>query len=196
MSTSTEADSIPRNDANNRVLVTFSLTDGPPDSQRVIADPEVLWKLAQQAAGFQFSYETFLLATMVSSEYNGYSASGTLKAAVVWAARNYSERYGRSISNMLTPDGKLGGQLGRYASTRLAPRLYDVLIANGVLNGDLSDPTGGAFQFDSPATQDALHRRDPSKYKDAAGVAAARVADGRTLVLLDGEDPNKIRFWA
>lgn len=193
---SSEAESIPRNDVNDKILVTFSLTDGAADSQRVIADPDVLWSLAQDAAGFQFSFDAFLLAAMVSSEYNGYSASGTLKAAVVWAARNYSERYGRSISNMLIPDGKLGGQKGRYASTRLAPRLYDVLIANGVLDGSISDITGGAFQFDSPRTQDALHARDPSTYKSAQEIAQSRVNDGRTLVLLPGEDPNKIRFWA
>lgn len=186
--------SFARNAVNDRQLVKFDFDDV---SGRVVGDPEDLWNQAQQAAGFSFSFDEFLLATMASSEYNGYSASQNLKAAVMHVALNNARRSRKSLRELLVhSDGFLGEQAGRYAATRQAPRLYDVLIAQAVVDGRIKDPTGGAIQFDDPSTADVLHARNPTKFKSAEQIAAERISAGRKVVLLAGEDPSRVRFWA
>ncbi len=186
---------IARNPANNVAIAHWNLV-GEVNSRRADKTPQEAWADAQHAAKFSFSFDTFLLATMASSEYNGYGASQDVKAAVMHVALNFARKNRRTLQSMLIPDGQFGDQAGRWASTMFPPRLYDLLIAQQVMNGDIPDLTDGAIQFDSPRAQDRLHDQYPNKYKTAQQIAEDRINAGRHLVTLAGEDPGFIRFWA
>jgi hypothetical protein len=171
-----------------KTLVTYTLVNN-----RVVESPAVLWAAAQKKAGFNFPFRVFLLASMAASEYS--SGSQQLKAAVIWAARNYEKARKTTLTAMLAPDGKLGGQLGRYASTAHPPTLTDVKLAMLIEAGKLPDMTRGSIQFDSVRTQRILNKRDPVKNKPPEIIAANRMKEGKRALYLPGEDPENARFW-
>jgi hypothetical protein len=71
-----------------------------------------------------------------------------------------------------------------------------VELAEGVLSGKMPDPTGGALQFDSPASQRALLALNHPDYrKGPEAVAASRRAAGLKEFYLPGVSPDKLRFW-
>lgn len=173
---------------NKSSLVRYTL-----ENNRVITSPQTLWKEAQKKAGLSFSFHAFLLASMAVSEYA--SGSEKLKTAVMFAALNYAKKYKTTLEKMLIPDGKLGGQAGRYASTARPPSLPDVLLAVKVEKGLISDPTGGAVQFDSPRTQLIQWQKGDPKHKHPNQIAADRQKSGKVAFYLPGEDPGNARFW-
>lgn len=132
------------------------------------------------------------LARMLASE-NPREAD-FVQVALAWTAVNMANRKGVSVYQLLAPKGKYGGQVGGYASTANAATDHFRTIARNVLSGMVDDPTNGAIQFDNPDTQDWLYERGKVRL-DAAGVAAERIADGRTLFVLPGVSPDHLRFW-
>jgi len=160
----------------------------------VNADPQGLADLAGAS-----SLDAYALARMISSEEG--KADNTTKAAVAWAAVNHAAKIGKTISQVLLSahnsnhNGFFGTQRDidqdspdfdksdRYASTALDPYQGDLDIAEGVLSGDIADLTGGAVQFDRPASE-----------KNPTAVAASRVKEGKTEFHPPGVDPG-LRFW-
>jgi len=142
--------------------------------------------------------EVYSLARMIASEHG--SDGPEIKTAVGFAAWNEARRRGTTITKLMTASkkspGHFGAQhMGRYASTARDPRAIDLAIAGKILGGALSDPTGGANQFDAPKTQRILHKRDPSKFPTPEKVAANRIAGGQEMVSIPGVDADYLRFW-
>jgi hypothetical protein len=67
-------------------------------------------------------------------------------------------------------------------------------LAESIISGKLQDITKGSHQWDAPKAQDASHKKNPQKFKSSADIAAARMKEGRKLVMVEGV-PNT-RFWA
>jgi hypothetical protein len=176
----------------------------------VARDPQ---SLADEAYGVQAPstdaqaqrrLNAYALARMISSEEG--PASNLIKAAIGSVALNWARRRGRSISEILLSakndahDGRFGTQRDidresgnfnksdRYASTALDPYEGDLVIAEGLLDGTIGDPTGGAIQFDAPPAFKSA--------ADAERVAQNRRDEGRTQVYVDGIDAAELRFWA
>lgn len=134
------------------------------------------------------------LARMIASE--NPNDSTTVRTAIAWSAVNEANRRGKSVFDLLAPDGNFGPQSGRYASTRNAARSQDYEITTDVLTGAVNDPTGGAVQFDSPRGQRAALARNVSGYsKTPEQVAAQRISEGKVEVNLPGVDPEHMRWW-
>jgi hypothetical protein len=147
----------------------------------------------------------YALARMLRSEHG--SEAEHVKVAVGWAAVNQARARKTTIEKLLlsgrtksggasSSDGLFGAQYtGKYATTAVDPTAVDVEIAGKVLSGVVADPTFGATQFDSPKAQAAAGKRGvPGYTKTAAQIAAAR-AKGSDLVVVNGIDPNHLRFW-
>jgi hypothetical protein len=161
----------------NRVTnAPYSKTTGA-----VNVSPETL------AAQAGVDVDTYSLARMISSEEG--RSSNVVKAAVGWAAMNHANAAGKSITAVLTQNknhqGLYGTQVGGYASTALDPYEGDIAIAGAILNGMLSDPTGGADQFDRPSGE-----TNPDV------VAQNRIDSGSHEVTVAGLDDTDIRFWS
>ncbi len=136
------------------------------------------------------------LGRMIASE--NPRDSELIQTAIAWTAVNEASRRGKTVADLLMPDGIPSGQNtgGRYASTRNPSTDATRSIAYDVLSGQSSDPTGGAIQFDSPRAQRAALARNVSGYsKSPEQVAASRISEGKELVTLSGVDPDYMRWW-
>jgi hypothetical protein len=154
--------------------------------------------LADQA---HVDLDTYALARMLSSEEGG--SSNAIRVAVCWAVKNHAARAGKSIPAILLAanygphSGLFGsqkdidpaspnfGDSDRYASTAQDPYEGDLEIAISVLLETIPDPTSGADQFDRPKGE-----------SDPVRVANKRINAGSVPVMVEGIDPNDIRFWA
>lgn len=153
------------------------------DGENVDQSPEEL------AASAGLDVDTYALARMISSE-EGNSAN-VRQAAVAWVMVN------NGGTGYAIPRGTFGrqGSGGRPISTSQDPFEGHVDIAKGVLNGTIADPTNGARYFIAPKTQDALHARNPEKYKSFDEVNASRIANGHQPVVVEGIDPDLLIFY-
>lgn len=134
------------------------------------------------------------LATVIASEAG--SGPPIAKAAIAHAVVNEARNRKISIFKLIAPDGKFGGQQGRYAASARPPTEMDVKIAEAVYTGKIKDPTRGAVQWDSPRAQRILVQRGEPGYKDLPDkVAANRIASGKVAVYLPGVDPEYLRLW-
>lgn len=134
------------------------------------------------------------LATVIASEAG--SGPEMAKAAIAHAVMNAARRKGVSVFKLIAPDGKFGGQQGRYAASGKPPTEVDVRIAEAVYTGKIKDPTRGADQWDSPRAQRALLARKVSGYrKGPEQVAMDRMKAGKAVVHLPGVDPEYLRLW-
>lgn len=135
-----------------------------------------------------------MLASEVWTAFSGADAV-VVRTWTAYCAINEANRRGIALAKLLMPDGKPGGQLGKYASTVLNPRPIDLLIAWEVLHGD-SDPTGGATNFDCPMAQEAAVKRNAEGYtKTPEQVAAIRRKNGFEVVLVPGVPEYRWRLW-
>lgn len=153
------------------------------DGENVDQTPQDL----ADAAGLDL--DTYALARMISSE-EGNSAN-IRQEAVAWVMVN------NGGTGYAIPRGVFGrqGSGGRPISTSQDPFEGHVEIAKGVLSGTIADPTNGARYFIAPKTQDALHARDPNKYKSFEDVNASRIANGHQPVVVEGIDPDLLIFY-
>jgi hypothetical protein len=166
-------------------------TSPNPDAPTEIAqDPTTL------AADAGLDLDTYALARVISSEEG--NSPNAFQLAIGCAMRNLANHYGAGIFDTAT-DGSFGRQSGgvtsRPVSTWEDPYEGHVAIAQAV-QGGTPDVTQGAYQWVAPKAQDALNRRDPTKYKTFAEVDAARIAGGLRQVNVDGVDPSLLVFYA
>lgn len=145
------------------------------------------------------SVEVESLARTMQSEDSGRAA----RIGIGWATKNMAKKKGQSITQLVTysknpavngkySDQKVSG--GKYCASHKSPSRETLDIAAAIIAGTIKDPTGGAIQWDAPKTQDALHKKDPAKFKPASEIANARIKAGRRPVQLDGVTTT--RFWA
>jgi hypothetical protein len=136
----------------------------------------------------------FLLATLMASEAGSLHPLG--KVAVAHAALNMARSKRTTLLSLLAPNGKLGSQHGRYASTRLPPSESEIMLAEGIDSQRILDPTRGAVQFDSPSAQEKLSARGEAGYdRGADEIAARRRKSGKELVTLPGIPVASLRLW-
>jgi hypothetical protein len=165
---------------------------------------------ADLAAAAGLDIETYSLARALMSEH-GNDPDPYLVAAA-WAIKNYAAEQGRTITALLTDgkgtagDGRYGRQSAsagtKYAATDQDPRERHARFAGEVLALELPDPTGGATHFFSPKAQDALNKRDASRWKPAAELLASWTArgglyaEGAHVVPVSGVDPYRLTLLA
>jgi hypothetical protein len=164
-------------------------------------DPEVL------AASAALDDVTYSLARMISSVEGGSPLAE--KVAVGWAAWN---AHGRNLPTVLTV-GKgdadehykaqgyrytsgpgVTAKAAAYASTAQDPHEDDVKIAQGIIDGGIADPTGGATNFFRPGLQDKQFAAGTVS-RDGAAVIAEWTAGGLAAVDVPGIDPGELAFF-
>lgn len=141
--------------------------------------------------------EVEALARVMQSEAGGEPK--IIQVAVGFATINLSNARNESIWQIArgTAD-EWGGQGSgdRRVSSRMEATAKMVELARAVLSGDESDPTGGAYQFDSPRAQRALLIKMPELYHTTPEqVAENRRRDGLVLQLLPGIPEERFRMW-
>ena len=170
---------------------------GDYSSPNPSAPNEIGQNPADLAASAGLDLDTYTLARVISSEEGNSPTAHQL--AIACATKNLADKYGAGIFDIAC-DGSFGKQSGgvgsRPVSTWTDPYQGHVVIAQAVLSGQTGDITSGAYQWVAPKAQDALHSRDPSKYKSFADVNAARVASGLRPVSIVGVDPSLLVMYA
>ena len=164
-----------------------------PDGDLGTTDPERL----ASAAGLSLSI--YALARVLASEEN----KGRLKekTAIAWVVRNEAAARNKTIAEVvLRADtahaGTFGSQnQGRFVSSAKSPSAEDVTIARAVLGSDGPDPTLGARQYDHPKAQNALVASGAEGYRFDADELAQRRLVNNVMVVVDGIDPRRLRFW-
>jgi len=173
-------------------LVTFTLVNG-----RVQQSPESIAQLVSTALRQLVPVSVVALATMLSSESG--AGSQAVRTAIAWTARNRSLQSGKSMMQVLAPDGTFGvqGQAGREFSSARPPTKSDVQLAIKIQRGDIKDPVKGATHFDHPAAQRKYVAQQAEGYagKTPEVVAANRKKQGLTMVTLPGVSAEYVRFW-
>lgn len=164
---------------------------------QVIEEPETLAAMASDKLGRKIPLGVFSLATMIASEAGG--GADLAKVAVAHAAITYAKKHGggKSLHQLLVGrDGHYGGQQGRYASTKSAPTVRDIEIAEAVAAGKILNPAPGAIQWDSPKAQDQLFAEGEPGYSGGADdLARKRESEGKVAVFLPGVDRGYLRLW-
>lgn len=139
------------------------------------------------AAGYDVP--VYALARVGASEAGGQKK--VAKAGVMWVVMNEASRRGTDVLSVILGDASSFGAQGtggrHFVSSSHDPQTIDLATAQGVVDGSIDDPTGGAVNFDSPGAYS-----DPSK---ADTFAANRESEGKELVLLDGVPEKTFRFW-
>jgi hypothetical protein len=127
--------------------------------------------LARQAS---LPVDVYTAARIAASEAG--NRSELEQAAVIWVARNQARHLKKDLTSAATM-GKTGAGFygsqsagGRWIATSKDPTEAHAAIALAVLGGEIPDPTGGARRFFHVASQDALNRRDPAKWRPSAAI--------------------------
>lgn len=179
---------------------TDVLDDGTVGFEGVPAAPAAL------AAGAGVEPNRYALARVVQSELG--SGPRVAREGIAWAVVNEARargmsvlalvtRAGRKVNGAWTPhptgDGFFGRQAqGRFVASSQDPGAAALEVADGVMSGEIEDPTDGARQFDSPK---AFGVQEGTTAAGADEVAARRIAAGNELVLLPGVPESTLRFW-
>lgn len=170
---------------------------GNKSSPNPTAPTEIGQDPSALAASAGLDLDTYTLARVISSEEGNSPLAHQL--AIACATKNLADRYGGGIFDVCT-DGSFGKQSGgvgsRPVSTWEDPYEGHVAIAQAVLSGATGDITQGAYQWVAPKAQDALHARDPVKYKSFVDVNASRLASGLKQVSIPGVNPSLLVMYA
>ena len=163
-----------------------------------ISEPiDTLVAMASKAMDHPVSENAFLLGTLLASEAE--NQPDMAKVAIAFAALTQAKHLGVTLRTLLAPKalgGKLGGQLGGYASTARPPTRHDVEIGEGVLTGKYVNPTPGAIQWDSPRAQDKLLERGAPGYRmNADQLARMRQGEGKIPLYVADISPSELRLW-
>lgn len=148
----------------------------------------------------------YALARVIRSEVG--SLPWIAQVGVAWTVLNHARDAGRSVLAVVTRAtlksgdavgdgffGRQGSPTGgyRYVASSQDPTDDDLATAAGVLSGDIADWTGGAVNFDSPASYGAQEGTDESGADD---FATNRTNEGKVEVPNPaGVSSNQIRFW-
>jgi hypothetical protein len=170
------------------ILIRRSSLD-TEDETPVDGDPRALALAASQTT------DVYALARVVTSEASVLPRAA--QVGVAWATRNLAAAEGKSVFELVVGTaGRFGpqGSGGRKVSSKQVPGKLQLEIASDVLADRVSDPTGGATQFDAPGEQDREYAAGIVTH-DSAEIAASRMRAGYELVVIDGVDPQVTRFW-
>lgn len=153
------------------------------------ADPE------QLATDAGMTVDAYAGARMVQAEAGGLPESG--RAGVYWAAKNYAESVGKSLSAvLLKPTGFFGSEKRNpYASTARDPNEASLSTVRKAEGGELPDPTGGATHWDSPWSYKNNPETGETAQERADRFAANRRSEGLELFVLDDVPERHLRFW-
>lgn len=173
----------------NRVKRGARVTDAEaPDGGYTTAEPKTL------ATKAGVSLEIYTAGRVLASE--AASGSEAERIATLWCVVNEARARKQTIYKLATGGTKGAGFFGaqnaggRYVSTRRDPTTADIALATRILGGELTDPTGGARRFISPAGQDALAARGQKGYtKTAEDIFAKWGAEGWQRRTVAGVDP-------
>lgn len=160
--------------------------------------PEDVQALAD-AAGYPIA--VYALARVGASEAGGQKKIA--KAGVMWVVMNEASRRGSNVVDVILGSASGFGAQGTggrgFVSSSHDPQSIDFLTAQGVVDGSIDDPTGGAVNFDSPGAYkdkvDAGGNVVESAQDRADAFAANRESEGKTLVVLEGVAEKTFRFW-
>jgi hypothetical protein len=154
-----------------------------PDGSVVPADVAAL----ADAAGY--SPAVYALARVGASEAGGQKKIA--KVAVMYVVMNEADRRGSDVVSVILGSASGFGPQGTggrgFVSSSHDPQTIDLLTAQGVVDGSIDDPTGGAVNFDSPRAY-----ADPAR---ADVFEANRTKEGKELVVLEGVPASTFRFW-
>ncbi len=157
------------------------------DGVEIAQNPEDL----ANAAGL--SLDVYTGARVISSEEGNSPVMHQI--AVGWATQNNANMRGASVFEYAT-DGSFGRQgSGRPVSTWQDPYEGHVHIFRAIVEGEIADPTNGATAWVAPASQNALHITNPSKYKSFEDVNASRLADGFVPVYIPGVNSSLLQMY-
>ena len=167
----------------------------------IVEKPKDLLAKVTEKLGREISMPAFLLASLMAAEAG--DGPGIAKAAIAHAALTNAAKSKKNLSKLLIPDGKLGGQQGRYASTARPPSAVDIELAEAVLRGDIGNPTPGATNWDSPDGMDAAAKRGVPGYEIPEGGLSAsdyleykRKTKNKMVDLYPkGVSPRYLRMW-
>lgn len=165
--------------------------------------PEVLAMLASNTLDREVPVNVFILATLIASEAEDQPDNA--KVAIAYAAltklkKERQKKPDMTLANLLMSPvkgkggGKLGGQRGRYASTARPPSERDIEIIEKIADGEIPNPTPGAFMWDDPNTQDAQARRGEVDH-DSKDIAARREGSQLVSMNVPGVSPRDLRMW-
>lgn len=161
-----------------------------PDGGFLAVEPQRLADNARQPL------DRYTLGRIVRSEADSHSSEAE-RIAIAWVAVNQARVFGQDVTAAATRGSKGRGYYGaqnaggRWISTRFAPGTADFALARSVLAKEVRDPTGGATKFIHVATEDALHAREPAKYKTAQEVLNGWLASGYVLRAIPGVSPSR-----
>jgi len=171
------------------------------DGELVPADPLEL------AAGAGMDASAYALARVIASEAR--DLPWIAQIGIAWTTLNHARKSGRSVLQVVTRatlhrgtvDGAGDGYFGRQGNPtggyRYVASSQDTTpdirtTAAAVYGGDIDDPTGGALNFDSPASYGVQAGTEEG---GAAEFADNRESEGKRLLILPGTNGNRIRFW-
>jgi hypothetical protein len=171
----------------SRLEVTDDISDLTAEASRKIGRP--------------ISVDVFVLATLSQSEAGDGPAMA--RVAIMHAALAKAKKDKKPLLQLLAPDGKLGGQLGRYAATGKPPTPVDIELAEAVLKGKVPNPTPGAVMWDSPDGMNKLAKQGAPGYRasedeisPADKLAQVRKdRDHMVDIYPPGVDPEYLRMW-
>lgn len=131
----------------------------PCDPEKLRAATEVaLHRLELYPPGKRLSMEVYAIARNIASEAG--SGSATEKAIIAEVAFNRARHEGWTLGRVLMKDGtRFGRQRGQNpaVSTRRNPRWEDMVAAELVASGLVSELAAGATHYWSPRTIDWMH---------------------------------------
>jgi hypothetical protein len=166
-------------------LATFVKRRTVTDVDGSVLPPDVQ-QLADQAG---YDPAVYALARVGACEAGGQRQIA--KAGVMWVVMNEAARRRSNVVAVILGSAQAFGPQGQggrgFVSSSHDPQTIDLTTAQGVVDGSIDDPTGGALNFDSPRSY-----ADPSR---ADTFAANREAEGKELVTLDGVPESTFRFW-
>lgn len=165
------------------------------DDEVVPADVQAL----AESAGVDA--DVYALARVGASEAGGCKRSA--KVAVMCVVVNHAVAVSSTPLLVILGSAETFGPQGTggrsYVASSKDPQPIDLEIAGGVMDGTLTDNTGGALNFDSPRSYtdkfDADGNLIATAQQRADAFAAAREGEGKTLFVLDDVSESTFRFW-
>jgi hypothetical protein len=146
------------------------------------------------------SVAVYALARVGASEAGGQKKIA--KAGVMWVCMNEAAHAGKTVIQVILGSASAFGPQGtggrNFVSTSKDPGTLDLMTAQGVADGSIDDPTGGALNFDSPRSYtDKIVNGQVVKTREQRiqEFEDGRSSEGKELVTLEGVPESTFRFW-
>jgi len=142
----------------------------------------------------------YALARVAASEAGGQKK--VAKAGVMWVCMNQAAHLGKNVVQVILGSAQAFGPQGTggrgFVATSKDPQTIDLITAQGVVDGSIDDPTGGALNFDSPRSYtDKIVDGEVVKTREERiqEFEDNRASEGKELVTLEGVPESTFRFW-